>query len=463
MSRRGRGEGSIYRRQDGTWVGTIELEADGGIRRRRYVYGKTRGEVVTRQRDALGLASKGVQPAPERLTVEAYLHEWVTERVPGTVAVRTAHLYAHAVERYLVPTLGHRRLTKLSPTDVSRLLARLEEQGYSPSTRRMARATLRRALRAAEQEGLVERNVAAIAEGPRVPRREGRTLTPEQARTFIAAVRGERLEAAYVLALTLGLRRGEVLGLRWSDLEVRGDDLLAHVRLQLLRDHEGVRLAELKTAGSRRSLPLSRPAIEALERHRVRQEAEEIVRGARWRNDAELIFTSTIGTPLDPEAFGRTVPKITTAAGLGHWSIHELRHSCASLLLAMEVPLEVVADQLGHSSIRVTKDVYGHLLPGARAKAAEAMRRVIEGDDDASSGTLAAPLAASLAAWRAAKDVSTPLISEFVGRPGLDPGTLGLKVAAGPSLAFCSFHLACSDGVSSSSTFAEVRPCRPME
>jgi hypothetical protein len=162
----------------------------------------------------------------------------------------------------------------------------------------------------------------------------------------------------------------------------------------------------------------------------VRQEAEEIVRGARWCNEAELIFTSTIGTPLDPEAFGRTVPKITKAAGLGHWSIHELRHSCASLLLAMEVPLEVVADQLGHSSIRVTKDVYGHLLPGARSKAAEAMRRIIEGDDAASPKTLAAPLAASMAARNAANDVPVPLISEFVGRPGLDPGTLGLKVAA---------------------------------
>ena len=428
MSRRGRGEGSIYRRQDGIWVGAIELESETGARRRRYVYGKTRGEVAHRQRDALALASKGVQLAPERLTVAEFLRTWVTDRVPGTVAVRTSHLYAHAVERYLVPTLGQRRLSRLSPTDVARMLSFLEEKGYSPSTRRMARATLRRALRVAEQEGLVDRNVAAIAEGPRVPKRDGRTLTPEQARTFVEAVRGDRLEAAYVLALTLGLRRGEVLGLRWSDLEDRGNDLLVHVRQQLLRDHQGVRLAELKTAGSRRSLPLARPAIEALERHRVRQEAEEVVRGARWRNDAELIFTSTVGTPLDPEAFGRTVPRITKSAGLGHWSIHELRHSCASLLLAMEVPLEVVADQLGHSSIRVTKDVYGHLLPGARAKAAEAMRRVIEGDDDVPATSSAAGLAASLAARTAANDVSGALISDFVGRPGLDPGTLGLKV-----------------------------------
>jgi len=355
MSRRGRGEGSIYRRGDGVWVGSVELEPLGAQRRRKVAYGSTRAEVAGKVREGTRSAQRGVQLAPERLTVAEYLHVWVTERVAGTVAVRTAHLYAHAVERYLVPTLGHRRLVQLSPADVARMLAHLESKGYSPSTRRMARATLRRALRAAQQDGLVDRNVAAIAEGPKVPKPEGRTLTPEQARTFVAAVRDERLEAAYVLALMLGLRRGEVLGLKWADLEPQGDGIVVHVARQLIRDDEGVRLAELKTAGSRRSLPVPRPAIEALERHRVRQEAEEIVRGHRWRNDEGLLFTSTIGTPLDPEAFGKTVPKITERAGLGHWSIHELRHSCASLLLAMEVPLEVVAEQLGHASIRVTE------------------------------------------------------------------------------------------------------------
>jgi hypothetical protein len=213
-------------------------------------------------------------------------------------------------------------------------------------------------------------------------------------------------------------------------------------------------LAELKTAGSRRSLPVSRPAIKALERHRVRQEAEEIVRGPRWRNEAELIFTSTIGTPLDPEAFGRTVPKITRGAGLGHWSIHELRHSCASLMLAMEVPLEVVADQLGHSSIRVTKDVYGHLLPCAPAKAAEAMRRVIEGDDDVSKKSSAAPLAASLAAPNASENVSEPLTCDFVGRPGLDPGTLGPDSAR--RLASFDIHVSWLEGVSNPPLSMEI-------
>lgn len=196
-------------------------------------------------------------------------------------------------------------------------------------------------------------------------------------------MRGHRHEAAYVLALSLGLRRGELLGLSWSDVERAENTVVLNIRRQLVRYKHGVQLVDLKTVGSRRMLHLSLPLIEALDRHRVRQEAEGLVCGKRWNNECELIFTSNIGTPLDPEAFGKTVPKISTEAGLGHWSIHELRHSCASLLIAMEVPLEVVAEQMGHASIQVTKDVYGHLMPRSRARAAEAMRTILF--DDATS------------------------------------------------------------------------------
>jgi integrase len=121
---------------------------------------------------------------------------------------------------YLVPTVGSITLAKLTPAHVSRMLISLEGRGYAPEPRRKARANLRRALRRAEQEGIVTRNVAAIADGPRVPRREGRTLTPDQAKTFLNAVKGDRLETAYIVALALGLRRGELLGISWGDLEL---------------------------------------------------------------------------------------------------------------------------------------------------------------------------------------------------------------------------------------------------
>ncbi len=428
-SRRGRGEGGIYKRGDGLWVGQIDLGWKDGKRRRKYVYAKTRAEVVRKLRQKELLVAQGITPAPELLTVAQYLEEWVTTRIPGTVTVRTEDLYKRTVHTYINPSIGRIRLAKLQPADVSRMLHDLESHGYSPATQRLARATLRRALRFAEQDGILARNVAAIAEGPKLSQPDGRTLTPEQAKVFLKAVNGDRLEAAYVLALALGLRRGEVLGLKWEDLSSRDDGATISINRQLIRDRNGISLTDLKTTGSRRTLHLSDPLIEALLDHRARQEAEAFVKGSSWRNHHDLIFTSTIGTPLDPEWFGKTVPKITKAAGLGHWSIHELRHSCASLLIAMEVPLEVISDQLGHASIRVTSDVYGHLLPGARVKAAAAMESVLFGPEVDIRPSSSVALAAALAAGRSGQEGKETLSpAEIVGRPGLDPGTLGLKV-----------------------------------
>lgn len=377
--RRGKGEGSIYKREDGMWVGAIDLGWVGGKRSRKVVSGRTRGEVVRKVMTAQPIIAQGITPVSELLTVEKYLEQWLTTRLPGTISVRTETLYARAVHTYINPSLGKIRLAKLTPTDVARMLQDLEAKGYSSSTRRMARATLRRALRMAEQDGILARNSAAIAEGVKMNQREGRSLTSEQAKVFLAAVKDHRLEAAYVLTLALGLRRGEVLGLTWGDIEACEDTVVLNIRHQLVDDRDGIHLSDLKTVGSRRRLHLSLPLVELLEQRRVRQQAEEIVRGPRWNNVNDLIFTTSVGTPLDPGEFGKTVPKICKDAGLGHWTIHELRHSCASLLIAREVPLEVVAEQLGHASIRVTKDVYGHLMPSSRAKAAEAMRTVLFG------------------------------------------------------------------------------------
>ena len=237
-------------------------------------------------------------------------------------------------------------------------------------------------------------------------------------------VKGGRLETAYVVALALGLRRGELLGISWEDLNLDGPMPLVRIRRQLLRHSgQGVLLADLKTAGSRRTLHLSQPLVDLLRVHQARQHAEEPAARV-WRNSSNLVFTSTIGTPLDPEAFGRTVPRICKRAGLGHWSIHELRHSCAPLLLAMGVPLEVLSDTLGHASIRVTMDVYGHLLAPARMHAAEAMRWALWIDELPDFD----PLTTELATRPVTDGVGNTLNWDVVGRPGLDPGTLGLKV-----------------------------------
>src|ERR1017187_3080202 len=174
--RRGKGEGSIYQREDGRWIGAVDLGWNSGRRTRKVVNGRPRAEVAKRLQEIQPTVAHGVALAPDRMTVEANLNEWVSKRVPGTVSLRTEALYLRAVNVYVNPSIGKVRLTKLTPSDVSRMLADLESRDYSPATRRMARATLRRALRIAEQDGLLSRNVAAIAEGPKLDHREGRSL-----------------------------------------------------------------------------------------------------------------------------------------------------------------------------------------------------------------------------------------------------------------------------------------------
>jgi len=427
--RRGHGEGAIYQRADGRWVGAVDLGWDDGKRRRRVLYGRTRAEVRERIRDLQAQIDGGVVPAPDRLTVAIYLEQWL-DRLSGTIGERSEDTYRRAVRLYLVPTIGSIRLAKLSPADVTKMLQTLQARGLAPETRRLARAVLRRALRRAQQDGILVRNVAALADGPRIPKRDGRTLTPEQAKQFLAAVRGERLEAAYVVTLALGLRRGEVLGLSWEDLDLESDEPTLRVRRQLIRGRDGLELTSVKTLGSNRTLHVPEPVVAVLRAHWAAQATERVKAGPRWANEAHLVFTGPLGAPLDVDAFGKSVPRLMKKAGLGHWHIHELRHSCASLLLAMGVPLEVVSETLGHSSIRVTKDVYGHLLAPARAKAARAMQQALWSEDEEP----AEPLATKLATQEPAGEAENALTRSNVRPLGLEPRTCGLRVRCSAKL-----------------------------
>ena len=379
-SRRIKGEGSIYRTRGGKWVASVDLGSVNGKRKRRTCQVGTRAEALQKLKEFQAHTSRGMELASENLTVGEYLGSWVTQRIPGTVSVRTEEIYARVIRLYLLGQIGKIRLAKLSPNDVSSMLIELARRGLSPSTKRLVRSTLRRALRMAEQDGLDQRNVAAIADGPKMYVREGRTMSLEQARAFLEECRQHRLGAAYTLALTLGLRRGEIIGLKWTDVERKDGAATLTIRRQLVRDKTGLHFSDLKTKGSLRTLHLSPPICDLLEHHRQRQEAEALARGRVWRNTEDLIFTSTIGTPLDPEDFGKRLSPISTGAGLGHWSVHGLRHTCASLLFAADVPLDAVSDQLGHASVRVTKDVYVHLLPGSREKTAKAMATLLYED-----------------------------------------------------------------------------------
>lgn len=385
MGKRGNGEGTIRENKPrGRWEGRLTVDTDDGGRPvRKMVTGPTRAAVVKRMRELRDAADEGRQPARADLTVSRFLTEWLDDVLPGTVAASTEQQYRDVVRLYVIPHLGRKRLRTLQARDVARMLRELDDEGRSANTRRLARSVLRRALRWAEAEGIVARNVAALANGVKVGRSEGRTLTPDQARQLLAHLEGDRLEAAYTVALSLGLRRGELLALTWDDLTLDATPprLTVHRTLSRVKG-PGLVLSDTKTAGSRRTVHLPSPVVAALRAHRARQAEERLVAGPEWTErplGADLVFRTPWGTPTDPDNFRNHCYRVTEEAGIGRWSPHEMRHSAASLLIAQGVPLKLVSETLGHASIRITSDVYGHLLDDAGAVAADAMTEALWG------------------------------------------------------------------------------------
>ena len=384
-----------------------EPDGAGGVRRkqiRKSVVGKSKKDVVERLRELQRLADSNL-PVPSRtMTVGSMLDQWLDDVLPGTVSAATEGQYRDVVRLYLKPRLGRGKLRELSPLDVTRMLRDMERPtaqrpgGYSANTRRLARSVLRRALRWAEVEGMVTRNVAALANPVKVEQPEGRTMTPQQAQVFLDHIRGDRLEALYVVALSLGLRISELLAVGWDDvnLEPGGSPTLT-VRRGLKRiKGRGLIIEGVKTRTSRRTVHLPAVTARRLREHRERQHLERESFPGRWPAKplgVDLVFRTAYGTALDPSNVWGYLSKATCHAGaeyedddqtsirpgtgLGHWHPHELRHSAASLLLAQGVSLKVVSEMLGHSGINVTANVYAHVLAPARDEAAAAMDRVL--------------------------------------------------------------------------------------
>jgi len=378
-SRRGRGEDSVYLDGD-RWRGAASLGyGPDGRRIRKKVSGATKTEVLRKLRDLRFELNAGLPVPDDRLTVAGFLDRWLTGSLPGQVSEKTLDSYADTVRLHIAPTLGRKVLRRLTVADVDQVLAWKRDAGYSANTVRIIRAVLRRALKQAEREGLVSRNAAALSVAVRVRSDEGRALSVAQARALLDQVKGAREEPLLTVMLAFGLRRGEALGLHWSTLNWDSASLKVTHAVKRVRDRTSTSelrtrlvIGELKTARSRRTLFLTPELVELLRRHRARLAEERIAIGPAWR-EHDLIFPSALGTPLDPDSVSRWFSRICRRAGLGHWHLHELRHSGASLMLAQGTDLYVVSEVLGHSSVAITKDVYGHLVEGQKRAAAARM------------------------------------------------------------------------------------------
>ena len=234
---------------------------------------------------------------------------------------------------------------------------------------------LRSALSDAQRLDLVPRNVAKAAKPPSLQASKRRALTFPEAQRLLAAASGDRLEALFVIALTMGLRRGELLGLRWSDLDPA--DHVLRIERAIQRAMGQLRFVEPKTPRSRRVLPVPQVAMAAFNAHRARQARERVAAGDSW-HDEDLIFSSSIGTPMEPRNVNRRFDELRAKAGLDWLRLHDLRHACATYLLANGVEPRTVMEILGHSTIRLTMDLYGHVLPDRLRAAASAMDRAME-------------------------------------------------------------------------------------
>jgi integrase len=369
--KRGNGEGSIYRRKDGRWVGQYTVYTAKGPKY-RYIYGKTRAAVAEKLSKAIAARSSGFVSDVGNLTLGEYLDRWLADSLRGTVRASTCERHEINVRVHINPSLGNVRLKGLTPAHVRGLHREKLDSGLASATVRKIHSTLHKALSQAVSDGLIPRNAADV-KAPRPAPEEMRPLSEGEACTFLDVARasGDRFEPLYVLAITTGLRRGELLGLRWEDVDLERGTL--RVGRSLVREEGRHTVGETKTRRGRRQVNLTPRTVNALKAHRKRQ-LEERMRLAETYKDHGLVFSTSIGTPVNPENLvNRSFKPLLEKAGLPKIRFHNLRHTCATLLLGRGVHPKFVQELLGHATIAITLDTYSHYLPSMGDQASGAM------------------------------------------------------------------------------------------
>ena len=383
--RRGHGEDSIYwDASKHRYVGAVSLDfAPGGSRIRKKVTGRTKAEVRGKLRELHQEVDSGLRPK-QGYTVNDALEDWLAHGLDG-VSARTVTLYKGTIVPLLREHLGTVKLKDLTAGDVQNALTALASR-MSTRTVQISRNVLVRAIRQAERDGLAARNVAALVKPPKGqgPGRPSKSLTLEQATVLMEAAKGTRLEAYIILSLLAGLRTEEARALRWDHVIAWVGDQWQPVT-EAGFDHDQLAVfvwrsdragGDTKTPKSRRTLALAHRCSAALREQKIRQAADRLAAGRLWQ-DHNLVFASTIGTPLDDHNVRRQFRKITESAGLGStWVPRELRYTFVSLLSAHGVPVEAIALLAGHNQTATTERVYRHQIVPALTKGAEIMDQI---------------------------------------------------------------------------------------
>jgi integrase len=354
----GNGSGSVYQEgartgNPGRWVAQVKIDD-----KYRRTYHPSEAKAKRALRTMLANVERGEGIPDGNMTLGELLERWRTKVLPAqNLSPATRDNYAWATN-VLIDDLGGTRLRRLTPDAVEAAFEARAADGMSHSSFIKIRSVLGRALDYAQRRQLVTTNIARIVELPAEAERteEGRAMTPEQARALLAHTDGHMLHACWAIMLYLGLRPGKAAGLTWPDIDL--DNQVLHVRRSLKIENKTLVVDErLKTTRSRRSLDIPAPLADILRQHRRRQDAQ---REAAGIEHGKLVFTTANGTPHHPRNIARTLTAATQKLGYGHWHPHELRHTAASLMSEAGIPIETIADQLGHDGTRMTLLIYRH-------------------------------------------------------------------------------------------------------
>lgn len=365
--RRANQEGTVYQRDNGSWLAQVSIQG-----RRLSKSFSTQKEGRAWIKTKLAQIENGLSISGAKITLGEYLHYWL-ENYKEAIRPKTWQQYEGIARNHLIPHLGKVRLGDLQPDHIHRFYNTMVRNGHSLRTMQLIHSVIRRALVIAMREGFIGRNPVQIVQPPRYVKEEMQVLTDTQARQLLIAAQGMRNEALYHLAVTTGMRQGELLGLKWTDIDWAGCTIQIQRQLQRITG-EGNIFVQPKTRAGYRLIQFGKETLRQLSTHRKLQDVER--QKKTWQEQG-LIFPSTTGTPLDNRNLSREFKGLLKFAQLPEIRFHDLRHTAATLMLLNGIPLLVVSRRLGHAKPSVTLDVYGHYLPGMQNQAAAIMDELV--------------------------------------------------------------------------------------
>jgi integrase len=367
--KRGQGEGSIYQRKDKRWVGQVTITGE-----KISKYFKSQREARMWVNETTSRVDDGLTLMGAKTTLEEYLKEWLVT-AQTSVRPKTYEQYSQIVRQHIIPVLGRTKLKDLTPGMIQSLYNMKLRKGTSERTVVLIHAVIHRSLNQAMKLGVLGRNPADGVTKPRMKKQEMKVLDENQVMTFLNTAKGTRFELLFYMAVTTGLRQGELLGLKWSDLDWNRGELSIQRQAQRISG-EGIVFSEPKSSSGKRSIRLGKTTIEKLRSHLNQQQLEREVMGDIWVGH-DLIFPSTIGTPMGRSNLWQIFKDLLKKAGLDDMRFHDLRHSAASLMLKEGIHPKVVQEQLGHSDISLTLNIYSHVIPSMKQEVGDKMDELL--------------------------------------------------------------------------------------